>query len=36
MATYTNTWKNKAWLGWFLVQIPIIFCTSRTLSTEAS
>ncbi|KAK3905985.1 hypothetical protein C8A05DRAFT_30141 [Staphylotrichum tortipilum] len=25
MATYTNTWRNKAWMGWFLMQVPLIF-----------
>lgn len=24
MTTYNTTWKNKAWLGWFLLQIPLI------------
>ncbi|KAK4096051.1 hypothetical protein N658DRAFT_511539 [Parathielavia hyrcaniae] len=24
MATYTNSWKNKALLGWFMLQLPII------------
>ncbi|KAL2262403.1 hypothetical protein VTK26DRAFT_1452 [Humicola hyalothermophila] len=24
MATYNRTWKNKAWLGWFLFQLPLI------------
>ncbi len=26
MATYTNTWKNKAWFVWFVVQVPLILC----------
>ncbi|SPQ25032.1 c21ff612-e8cc-49cb-afda-36cf764f40fb [Thermothielavioides terrestris] len=25
MATYNNTWRNKAWMGWFLLQVPLIF-----------
>ncbi|GAB1316779.1 Efficient mitochondria targeting-associated protein 19 [Madurella fahalii] len=24
MATYNKTWKNKAWLGWLLMHLPII------------
>lgn len=28
MATYNNTWRNKAWMGWFLMQVPVIFCRS--------
>ncbi|KAL2148626.1 hypothetical protein VTH82DRAFT_2180 [Thermothelomyces myriococcoides] len=24
MATYTNTWRNKAWLGWFVMQLPLM------------
>ncbi|KAK4040625.1 transmembrane protein 6/97 [Parachaetomium inaequale] len=24
MATYNNTWKNKVWMGWFFLQLPII------------
>jgi hypothetical protein len=24
MATYNNTWRNKIWMGWFLMQPPII------------
>ncbi|KAL2158702.1 hypothetical protein VTH06DRAFT_4184 [Thermothelomyces fergusii] len=24
MATYTKTWRNKVWLGWFVLQLPII------------
>ncbi|KAL2190558.1 hypothetical protein L209DRAFT_750681 [Thermothelomyces heterothallicus CBS 203.75] len=24
MATYTKTWRNKVWIGWFLMQLPII------------
>jgi hypothetical protein len=26
MATYNNSWKNKALLGWFILQLPIILC----------
>ncbi|KAH6619101.1 transmembrane protein 6/97 [Chaetomium sp. MPI-SDFR-AT-0129] len=25
MATYTNTWRNKVWVGWFFLNLPIIF-----------
>ncbi|KAL2132980.1 hypothetical protein VTI74DRAFT_3050 [Chaetomium olivicolor] len=24
MATYNNTWRNKVWMGWFLIQVPVI------------
>ncbi|KAK4235737.1 hypothetical protein C8A03DRAFT_36401 [Achaetomium macrosporum] len=24
MATYNNTWRNKIWMGWFLMQPPLI------------
>ncbi|KAK4158225.1 hypothetical protein C8A00DRAFT_39420 [Chaetomidium leptoderma] len=23
MATYNTTWKNKVWIGWFLMQVPV-------------
>lgn len=24
MAPYNESWKNKAWLAWFVLQIPLI------------
>ncbi|KAL2145704.1 hypothetical protein VTI28DRAFT_6579 [Corynascus sepedonium] len=24
MATYIDTWRNKVWIGWFFMQLPII------------
>jgi hypothetical protein len=32
MATYTNTWRNKVWMGWFFMQLPIILCKSTAMS----
>lgn len=31
MANYNNTWRNQAWLGWLLMQLPIILCKLRML-----
>ena len=31
MATYINTWRNKVWIVWFVVQVPLIVCKPNPL-----